>query len=145
MTKRVVFIYFVIDPVLSGSRSWTPLKNFIKAGFDTGTCYYSKQELLLSILLANFIMGIARVLEIGLNLYMFIVIAYAILSWVNPDPYNPIVRLIRQITEPVMYRVRRHIPTGVGGIDFAPLIVVLAIYFLQIFVVQTLFQLARQV
>ncbi|MGM0403136.1 MAG: YggT family protein [Thermodesulfobacteriota bacterium] len=90
-------------------------------------------------------MGIARVLEIGLNLYMFIVIAYAILSWVNPDPYNPIVRLIRQITEPVMYRVRRHIPTGVGGIDFAPLIVVLAIYFLQIFVVQTLFQLARQV
>lgn len=98
----------------------------------------------MSILLANFIMGIARVLEIGLNLYMFIVIAYAILSWVSPDPYNPIVRLIRQITEPVMYRVRRHIPTSAGGIDFAPLIVVLAIYFLQIFVVQTLFQLARQ-
>ncbi len=99
----------------------------------------------MSILLANFIMGIARVLEIGLNLYMFVVIAYAILSWVSPDPYNPIVRLIRQITEPVMYRVRRHIPTSVGGIDFAPLIVVLAIYFIQIFVVQTLFQLARQV
>ncbi len=98
----------------------------------------------MNILLANFIMGIARVLEIGLNLYMFIVIAYAILSWVSPDPYNPIVRLIRQITEPLMYRIRRHIPTGVGGIDFAPLIVVLAIYFLQIFVVQTLFQLARQ-
>lgn len=99
----------------------------------------------MSILFANFIMGIARVLEIGLNLYMFIIIAYAILSWVSPDPYNPIVRLIRQITEPVIYRVRRLIPTNFGGIDFAPMIVVLAIYFLQIFVVQTLFQVARQI
>ncbi len=99
----------------------------------------------MSILLANFILGIARVLEIGLNLYMFIIIAYAILSWVNPDPYNPIVSLIRQVTEPVMHRVRRHIPTNFGGIDFAPMIVILAIYFLQIFVVQTLFQLARQI
>lgn len=99
----------------------------------------------MSILLANFILGIARVLEIGLNLYMFIIIAYAILSWVNPDPYNPIVSLIRQITEPVMSRVRRHIPTNFGGIDFAPMIVILAIYFLQIFVVQTLFQLARRI
>lgn len=99
----------------------------------------------MSILLANFILGIARVLEIGLNLYMFIIIAYAILSWVNPDPYNPIVSLIRQVTEPVMFRVRRHIPTNFGGIDFAPMIVILAIYFLQIFVVQTLFQLARQI
>lgn len=98
----------------------------------------------MSVLLSNFIEGIARVLDIGLNLYMFVIIAHAILSWVNPDPYNPIVRVINQITEPVLYRIRRHIPTIFGGIDFAPIIVLLAIIFLQSFVVQTLFQISRQ-
>ncbi len=98
----------------------------------------------MSVLLSNFIEGIARVLDIGLNLYMFVIIAHAILSWVNPDPYNPIVRVIDQITEPVLYRIRRHIPTTFGGIDFAPIIVLLAIIFLQSFVVQTLFQISRQ-
>ena len=99
---------------------------------------------MLSIFLANFIEGIARVLQIGLTLYMYIIIAHAILSWVNPDPYNPIVRLINQITEPVLYRIRRHIPTNLGGIDFAPLIVLFIIIFLQNFLVRTLFQIARQ-
>lgn len=98
----------------------------------------------MSVLLSNFIEGIARVLDIGLNLYMFVIIAHAILSWVNPDPYNPIVRVINQITEPVLYRIRRHIPTTFGGIDFAPIIVLLAIIFLQSVVVQTLFQISRQ-
>lgn len=98
----------------------------------------------MNILLANFIEGIATVLRIGLTLYMYIIIAHAILSWVNPDPYNPIVRLIRQITEPVLYRIRKHIPTNFGGIDFAPVIVLLIIIFLQNFLVQTLFQMARQ-
>ncbi len=99
----------------------------------------------MSILLSNFLEGIATVLRIGLTLYMYIIIAHAILSWVNPDPYNPIVRLINQITEPVLYRIRRLIPTNFGGIDFAPLIVLLIIIFLQNFLVQTLFQLARQI
>jgi YggT family protein len=98
----------------------------------------------LSILLANFLEGIARVLQIGLTLYMYIIIAHAILSWVSPDPYNPIVRIINQITEPVLYRIRRHIPTNLGGIDFAPLIVLFIIIFLQNFLVRTLFQIARQ-
>lgn len=99
----------------------------------------------MSILLSNFLEGIATVLRIGLTLYMYIIIAHAILSWVNPDPYNPIVRLINQITEPVLYRIRRLIPTNFVGIDFAPLIVLLIIIFLQNFLVQTLFQLARQI
>ncbi len=98
----------------------------------------------MSILLANFIEGIATVLRIGLTLYMYIIIAHAILSWVNPDPYNPIVRLINQITEPVLYRVRRLVPTNLGGLDFAPIIVLLVIIFLQNFLVRTLFQIARQ-
>ena len=99
----------------------------------------------MSILISNLIEAIAIVLRIGLTLYMYIIIAHAILSWVNPDPYNPIVRLINQITEPVLYRVRRLIPTNFGGIDFAPLIVLLVIVFLQNFLVRTLFQLARQI
>jgi YggT family protein len=99
---------------------------------------------MLGFLLANFIDGIATVLAIGLRLYMYVVIAHAILSWVNPDPYNPIVRLINQITEPVLYRIRRHIPTNFGGIDFAPFIVLLLIFFLQSFLVRTLFEIAQQ-
>jgi YggT family protein len=100
---------------------------------------------MLSILLANFLEGIARVLQIGLTLYMYIIIARAILSWVSPDPYNPIVRVISQITDPVLYQIRRHIPTNFGGIDFAPFIVLLIIIFLQNFLVRTLFQIARQI
>ncbi len=98
----------------------------------------------MSILLSNFIEGIATVLRIGLTLYMYIIIAHAILSWVNPDPYNPIVRLINQITEPVLFRIRKYIPTNLGGIDVAPLIALLIIIFLQNFLVRTLFQIARQ-
>ena len=100
---------------------------------------------MLSILFSNFLEGIARVLQIGLTLYMYIIIVHAILSWVNPDPYNQIVRVINQITEPVLYRIRRHIPTNFGGIDVAPLIALLIIIFLQKFLVQTMFQLARQI
>jgi YggT family protein len=74
---------------------------------------------------------------------MWIIIAQAVLSWVNPDPYNPIVRFIRQVTEPVLYEIRRRIPTVFGGIDFSPLIVLLAIIFLQEFLVKSLIELAR--
>jgi YggT family protein len=74
---------------------------------------------------------------------MWIIIAQAVLSWVNPDPYNPIVRFIRQVTEPVLHEIRRRIPTVFGGIDFSPLIVLLAIIFLQEFLVKSLIELAR--
>ena len=67
---------------------------------------------------------------------MRVVIARAILSWVNPDPYNPIVRFIHNVTEPVLYQVRNKIPINFGGIDFSPIIIV--IYFLRDFVVNSL-------
>lgn len=87
----------------------------------------------------NLLQALASVLGTVLTLYFWIVIISALLSWVNPDPYNPIVRILRNLTEPVFYRIRRWIPfTMVGGIDLSPLIVLLAIQFLQIFLVRTL-------
>jgi YggT family protein len=73
---------------------------------------------------------------------MWIVIARAILSWVNPDPYNPIVRFIHNVTEPVLYRIRSKIPINFGGIDFSPIIVILGVIFLQNFVVNSLLRLS---
>jgi YggT family protein len=73
---------------------------------------------------------------------MWIVIGRAIISWVNPDPYNPIVKFLNAVTEPVLYPIRRKIPINLGGIDFTPVLVILAIIFLQSFLVKTLMQLA---
>jgi len=92
-------------------------------------------------ILANFLQAIASVLNTVLTLYFWIVIISALLTWVNPDPYNPIVRILRNLTEPVFYRVRRWIPfTYMGGIDLSPIVVLLAIQFIKIFLVQTLYQ-----
>jgi len=86
---------------------------------------------------ANFLLATASVLQLVLTLYLWIVIARAVISWVNPDPYNPIVRFLYSATEPLLYRVRRVMP-ALGGIDFSPLIVIAGIYFLQGFLVQSL-------
>lgn len=93
-------------------------------------------------ILGNFIRAVAVVLHYVLTFYMWIVIARAVLSWVNPDPYNPIVRIIHNITEPVLYRIRSRIPVDLGGIDFSPIIVILGVVFLQNFVVNSLFRLS---
>ena len=95
------------------------------------------------IILSNFLIAIAKVVDIVLTIFMWIVIARAVLSWVSPDPYNPIVRFIHQVTEPVLYQIRRRIPVSFGGIDFSPILVFLAIIFLQRFVVQSLYGLAQ--
>ncbi|MFZ0243983.1 MAG: YggT family protein [Desulfobacterales bacterium] len=90
-----------------------------------------------------FIMALANVLHYVLFFYMWIIIARAVLSWVSPDPYNPIVRFIYKVTEPVMYQVRSRLPVSFGGIDFAPVVVILVIYFLQVFVVNSLMRFAQ--
>jgi YggT family protein len=95
------------------------------------------------IILSNFIIAIAKVLDIVLTIFMWVVIARAVLSWVSPDPYNPIVRFIHQVTEPVLYQIRRRIPVSFGGIDFSPILVFLAIIFLQQFVVNSLLKMAQ--
>jgi YggT family protein len=94
--------------------------------------------------LRNLIEALASILNLGLTIYLWIIIARALLSWVNPDPYNPIVRFLYNITEPVLGWVRRRVPLIFGGLDLTPLLVLLAIIFLQRFLVATLFDLARQ-
>lgn len=89
-------------------------------------------------MLGYFLMAVARVLDLALSLYMWVVVARAILSWVNPDPYNAIVRFIHAVTEPVLAQIRSRIPSSFGGIDFSPIIVFLGVIFLQTFVVNTL-------
>lgn len=90
----------------------------------------------------NLLMALATVLNIALTIYMWIVIARAVISWVSPNPYNPIVQFLHRFTEPVLWRVRRYLPIGGIGIDFSPIVVILAIYFLKLFLVRTLIQVA---
>jgi YggT family protein len=92
---------------------------------------------------SNFIIALAKIMDIILTLYMWIIIARALISWVNPDPYNPIVIFLHRVTEPVLAPVRRMIPRHNLPIDFAPLVVLLIIIFLQSFLVQTMIQMAR--
>jgi YggT family protein len=75
---------------------------------------------------------------------MWIIIIRALLSWVNPDPYNPIVQFLNSITEPVLYRVRQLIPMSSIGIDFSPIVVILVIIFLQSFLVNSIGMLAMR-
>jgi YggT family protein len=92
-------------------------------------------------IVSNFLLAIARVLDIVLWLFMLIVIARALISWVSPDPYNPIVRFLYNATEPLLYRLRRYLPP-LGAIDLSPLVLILVLIFLQVFFVQSLQQLA---
>ncbi|TVR00786.1 MAG: YggT family protein [Desulfovibrionales bacterium] len=94
-------------------------------------------------LTANFIYAVAFVLNSILTVYFWIVIISALMSWINPDPYNPIVRTLRSLTEPVFHKVRSMVPfIVVGGLDLSPIAVLLGIRFVQIFVVQSLYQFA---
>jgi YggT family protein len=92
--------------------------------------------------LGNFIGALAGVLDVVLQIYMWVVIIAALITWVNPDPYNMVVRFLRSVTEPVFGLVRRVLPVSGIGIDFSPLIVFLVILFLQKFLVSTLLQIA---
>ena len=94
-------------------------------------------------IIGNFLKAVAVVLHYVLTFYMWIVVARAVLSWVNPDPYNPIVRFIHNVTEPVLYRIRTRIPVDFGGIDFSPIIVILCVIFLENFIVNSLFELSK--
>jgi len=88
-------------------------------------------------ILGYLLQAISAVLGIVLNIALIVVIARAILSWVSPDPYNPIVRIINQLSEPILLPIRKRVPY-MGGIDWSPIIALMIIYFLDIFLVQTL-------
>ena len=93
----------------------------------------------------HLIEALATILDLALTVYMWVIIARALLSWVNPDPYNPIVRMLYNVTEPVLGWVRSRVPVVFGGLDLSPLLVLLGIVFLQRFLVSTLFDLARRI
>jgi len=95
-------------------------------------------------IIINLLNAIATVIDWILNIYMFLIIARAVISWVNPDPYNPIVNFLYQTTEPVLYRIRRYLPFRGMAIDISPLIAFIIIYFIDIFFVGTIRDIASR-
>ncbi|MFV0421383.1 YggT family protein [Oleidesulfovibrio sp.] len=97
----------------------------------------------MEVLAVNFITTVAKILDSVLSLYFWVIIVAAVLSWVNPDPYNPVVRIIRGLTEPVLYRIRKWLPfVYLSGIDLSPVVLLLAIEFVRGFVIRSLAMLA---
>ncbi|MFO8052590.1 MAG: YggT family protein [Candidatus Omnitrophota bacterium] len=94
-------------------------------------------------ILSNFLIGVANILDIIFTIAWWLILIRALISWVNPDPYNPIVQFLYKTTEPILYPIRKLLPQGLRfGIDISPIIAFLAIVFLRSFLVQTLYQLA---
>lgn len=93
-------------------------------------------------LAGNFLDAVARVLDIALTAYYWIIIVRALVSWVNPDPRNPLVQFLQRATEPVLAPIRRWLPTWRWGIDFSPLVAILAVIFVQQFLVRSIGELA---
>jgi YggT family protein len=94
--------------------------------------------------IGNLLLAVAKILNVALTLYMWIIIARAVLSWVSPDPKNRIVQLLYQVTEPVLWQIRRRLPLRGVSIDISPIIVILAILFVRYFLIATLFDIARR-
>ncbi|HBP89814.1 MAG TPA: YggT family protein [Nitrospirales bacterium] len=90
----------------------------------------------------NILQAIATILDTILWLYMWVIIIRALISWVSPDPWNPIVQFLDRVTEPVLYQIRRRLGIGGMGFDFSPIIAILIIMFVQIAVVASLKDLA---
>jgi YggT family protein len=91
-------------------------------------------------ILGNFIIALGKVLELVLDVYMWVIVIRALLSWVNPDPYNPIVRMLHKLTEPVLKPLRSLIPSGSIGLDFSPFLVILGIIFIRSFLITSLIE-----
>jgi YggT family protein len=92
--------------------------------------------------LSNFIYAIATILSYLLTAINWLIIIRVILSWVNPDPYNALVRFLYSVTEPMLAPFRRILPAYSIGIDFSPIFALLMVWFIQLFLVRTLFGVA---
>jgi YggT family protein len=98
-----------------------------------------------NVMLRQVTLAIAMVLDYLLTFYWWIVIIAVLLTWVNPDPYNPIVRFLRGVTEPVFYQIRRYLPfVVISGIDLSPIVVLLLIRVVRMVVVVPLAELGYQ-
>ncbi len=94
------------------------------------------------IVIGTLLQALAQILHMIINIYIWVVIIAALITWVRPDPYNPIVQTLYRLTEPVYALVRRYIPTVIGGIDLAPLIIIIALQFIDLFLVRLLMNIA---
>ena len=94
--------------------------------------------------IGNLLLAVAKILNVALTVYMWIIIARAVLSWVSPDPRNRIVHLLYQLTEPVLWQIRRRLPLRGVSIDISPIIVILVILFVRYFLIATLLDIARR-
>ena len=86
-----------------------------------------------------------NLVNLVLIVYMWIIIARALISWVSPDPYNPIVRFLYRVTEPVLRPIRHRLPMMAMGLDLSPMVVLLGLYFLQSFLVPVLYRIAAEI
>ncbi len=92
----------------------------------------------------NFVYAVATILDYILTIANWLVIIRALISWVSPDPYNPIVRFLYKTTEPILAPFRRLIPIYTIGLDISPIFALIFIWFLKLFLVRTLFGLAMK-
>lgn len=94
-------------------------------------------------IISIFLESVATLLHSLIFMYIILVVVGSVLSWVNPDPYNPIVQMIRRLTEPVYSYIRKYIPTNFNGIDFAPVVLLIGLQFIDLFLVRVLMHLAE--
>lgn len=94
-------------------------------------------------ILGNFLIAIATILDMLITLYIWVIIIAAIISWVGADPYNPIVQLLNRLTQPLYAKIRAIMPTSINGIDLCPLIVGIALQFIKLTLVAMIIQYAR--
>ncbi len=88
---------------------------------------------------------LAKILNLVLTIYFWVIFARALFSWIRPNPYNPLIRLVYRLVDPVTDRIRRMLPTRVGMVDFAPFVLMIAVIFLQELLTRLLLQLAMRV
>ncbi|BCX79037.1 YggT family protein [Campylobacter sp. 19-13652] len=93
-------------------------------------------------IVSTFLMALANIFHSIIQIYIWVIIISALLSWVRPDPFNPIVSLLYRLTEPAYALVRRVVPTAIGGFDVAPIIVLLGLQFIDQFAITLLYKVA---
>ena len=94
-------------------------------------------------IIGYFLLALAKVIYLALVLFMLLILARAVFSWVRVNPYNRFVKTVYVLTEPVLFQIRKRLPVVYRGLDFSPVIVLLALVFLREFLVRTLYALAK--
>lgn len=93
-------------------------------------------------MLGNLVFAIAKILDLGINLYIIIIIVRTVLSWFNPNPYSPGMMFLIRITDPLLYRIRRFLPLSGVGLDLSPIIAIFGLMFIRYFLVSSLYDLS---